>query len=250
MSSIPRVFVPPAAIVDGVVALPTEAAHHLRNVLRIRPGEAVTVHDGSGVAYLCVLMDGWRSREASARVESSGPTASEPRLRITIAQALPKTPDKIEQVLQHGTEIGAAGFVFWTARRSVARILDGEKVDKRLTRWNGIVLSAAEQSGRGMLPKVAWVSDGSALAQTFTGYNTVLVLHEAAAEPLRRALEGMPSDLARLLFIVGPEGGLTDDEIALFEKSGGKAITLGPRVLRTETAALVALAQVIYQDGD
>jgi 16S rRNA (uracil1498-N3)-methyltransferase len=250
MSSVPRFFVPPDAVQGDTVTLPPESAHHARNVLRLRPGEALIVHDGAGTAYHCRLLDGSGGKQATARVESSGPVATEPKTRITVAQALPKTSDKIEQILQHGTEVGAAGFVVWPAARSVARLADGDKVDKRLARWRGIVQGAAEQSGRGVLPTVGWLGSAPDLARTFGDYDAVFVLHEGATTPLHTALDDLPT-ATRLLFIVGPEGGLTaDHEVPQFVTGGARAVTLGTRVLRTETAALVALAQALYHRGE
>lgn len=246
MSSAPRFFVPPQAIDGNTVTLPPEAAHHAKNVLRLRPGERLLVHNGLGTIYDCVLSDAV-GKTATALVESHGPALTEPRTRITVAQALPKTSEKIEQVLQHGTEVGASGFVFFTARRSVARLAEGEKIEKRLARWRGIVQGAAEQSGRGLLPSVGWLATSRELASTFSGYDTVFVLHEGALTLLRSALDTLPTEKIRLLLIVGPEGGLDEEsEVALFGAAGAVPISLGPRVLRTETAALVALAQVLF----
>jgi 16S rRNA (uracil1498-N3)-methyltransferase len=249
MSSIPRFFVPLDAIHDGVVTLPAEAAHHALRVLRLRVGERLTIHDGHQGVYHAVLNDAFAG-VVTAQVESFERSNAEPTLRITVAQALPKTPDKIEQVLQHGTEIGAAGFVVWTAQRSVARLDSGDKLEKRLARWRGIVQGAAEQSGRGVLPTVGWSENGKSLAKTFAPYDAVLTLHESAAPgSFRAALESPPTGPANLLFVVGPEGGLTHDEVAAYAAAGALTVSLGPRVLRTETAALVAVAQALYAHG-
>lgn len=246
MSSVPRFFVPPEAILDGVVTLPPEAAHHARNVLRLRSGEAVTVHDGTGMRYACRLTDVTPAL-VSAIIDEAVPADTEPALRITVAQALPKTPEKVEQVLQHGTEVGAAGFILFGARRSVAKIESGDKLTKRLERWRSIVRGAAEQSGRAVLPSVDWLPTSAALADTFGDYPSRLILHESASPTLRTILESEPALSAeRLLVMVGPEGGLADEEVERFARAGGTAVSLGPRILRTETAALVALSQILF----
>ena len=135
----------------------------------MRVGERVTLLDGAENVYHAILTiaDG---KSTIAQIDSVERSNAEPILQITVAQALPKTPDKMEQVLQHGTEIGAAGFVFWAAQRSVARLSDGEKIDKRLTRWRGVVQSAAEQSGRGVLAAVDW-RDGGAFVSVLSASN-------------------------------------------------------------------------------
>lgn len=252
MSSIPRFFVPPEAIQNDHIVLPADAAHHALNVLRLRPGELLIVHDGTGKAYRCRLSEGATKSVATAQIEEMARAATEPQTRLAVAQALPKTGEKIEEVLQHGTEVGAAGFVIWNAARSVAKLESGgDKLEKRLQRWRGIVKGAAEQSGRGVLPTVAWLGSGSDLTRALADYDAVLVLHESAATGLRDALcDRVATDAYRLLLIIGPEGGLTDTEVTRFTEGGAIPVSLGPRVLRTETAALVALAQVLYHRGE
>jgi 16S rRNA (uracil1498-N3)-methyltransferase len=245
MSSTPCFFVPPDAIQGDMILLPADAAHHARNVLRLRVGERIVIHDGCGTAYDCLLTEG-PGKSAVVRVTASGPVRTEPRIRVTIAQALPKTSDKVEQVLQHGTEVGAAGFLLFAGRRSVARLAEDDKIEKRLARWRDIIHAAAEQSGRGLLPPVGWHASPADLGRTFNGYDAVLVLHESADRSLRSALDALPDSATRILIAVGPEGGLTDDEVDLFVEHGGRSALLGPRVLRTETAALVGLAQILY----
>ena len=249
MSSTPRFFVPPEAIVGDTVTLPPDDAHHARSVVRLRVGEAVLVHDGCDRVYRGTLTE-VTARAVTARVEPPTAAGTEPAMRLTVAQALPKTTEKIEQVLQHGTEIGAAGFVMWGAARSVAKLGANDKVNRRLDRWRGIVKGAAEQSGRGVLPDVHWATNARDIADRVRDFDAALVTHEAATESLADVLARLPREAARLLVIVGPEGGLTDDEVARFAGAGASPVSLGPRVLRTETAALVALAQILFaRDG-
>ncbi len=261
MSSIPQFFVPPAVIRGDTVTLPPDAAHHARNVLRLAPGDPIIAVDGVGGRFACRLTE-VSAKNVQATIEERGAATGEARTRITVAQALPKTSGQIEQVLQHGTEVGASGFAFWAAQRSVARLADGEKIEKRLARWRGIVQSSAEQSRRAVLPTVEWLPFAADVAKAVTGYDATLTLHESGSVSLARALADLPSgggggggdgaSELRLLVIVGPEGGLTNEEVTRFESAGARTVTLGPRVLRTETAALVALAQILYarEDGE
>jgi hypothetical protein len=128
MSSIPRFFVPTSAINGDTVTLPQEAAHHAVGVLRMREGESIIVHDNTGDGYLCRLTH-TQPKAATATVESRHTVPTEPLTRITVAQVLPKTGEKIEQVLQHGTEVGAAGFILFQSERSVARMEQKDKVE-------------------------------------------------------------------------------------------------------------------------
>ena len=256
MSSTPRFFVPPDAVQGSIVILPPDAAHHARSVLRLQAGEPLLVHDGTGMGYACVLDPFPQSgKTVTATVQSAGEVQTEPVLRVVIAQALPKTADKMEQVLQHGTEIGAAGFVFFPAFRSVARWDSRDKTEKRLERWRQIVQAAAEQSGRGVLPDVSYAPNPQAVVQRLvqplpeaTGetVRAAFVCHESAELPLHAALSDLPQGLAHLTVFIGPEGGFTNEEVALFTDAGAKSISLGPRVLRTETAALVAVSQILF----
>lgn len=245
MGSAPRFFVEDAVLDAPTLLLPPDAAHHARRVLRLGKGDPVRLHDGRGNAADGRIV-ALSAAAVEVEVEGWSPTQSEPRLRVTIAQALPKSAEKLEQVLQHGTEIGAAGFIVFGAARSVARLEAGEKRQKRLARWRSIVRSAAEQSGRGVLPPVEWAEDIRVLGEQ--GAGALLALHESARTPLRAALPApIPS---RLRLAIGPEGGFTDAEMDTLRQSGAVAVSLGPRILRTETAALAALAQILYASGD
>lgn len=240
----PRFFVSLLDIQGNSVILPPEAAHHARNVLRLQPGETIHVHPGDGTALVCTLTD--VGKVVIAEVRERITLDTEPETRVTVAQALPKTAEKIEQVLQHGTEIGAAGFVVFGACRSVARLEGADKIAKRLERWRGIVQGAAEQSGRGVLPPVAWSRGGARELLPSYEQDTVFVLHESATAPVRDALKTLPDSAHRLMIVVGPEGGFTDEEVNTFRVAGASVVSLGPRILRTETAALVALAQILF----
>lgn len=250
MSSVPRFFVPPSAIRGDTVTLPPDAAHHAVGVLRLREGEAILVHDNTGDAYLCRLTHA-QPKSVVAAVESRYQAPTEPKTRITVAQVLPKTGEKIEQVLQHGTEVGAGGFVMFQSERSVARMEQKDKIEKRLERWQGIVQGAAEQSGRGRLPTVQWERHIPDITRRIGEWDAALTLHEGATMPLRDALEQERFlHATRLLVLVGPEGGFSDTEVAGFSTAGAVSVTMGARVLRTETAALVALAQILFARGE
>ncbi len=242
MSSVPRFFVARNAVDSTQVILSPEDAHHARSVLRLRAGEAIEVCLSDGLVHYCTLTEVEAGRVA-AEINQSGASTAEPRLRITVVQALPKNDDKVEQVLQHGTEIGAAGFFLFLSARSVARP-DEARLKKRMERWRGIVKAAAQQSGRASLPEVAWGGSTSGLP-VLTGDNA-FVLHEKASVPLRHALENLSASAPDLKLLVGPEGGFTEEEAADAASRGAVVVSLGPRVLRTETAALTALAQILF----
>lgn len=246
MTPAPHFFVSPAAIDGNTVTLPPDAAHHAATVLRLQPGDLIVVLDDSGTAYRTRVAVA-SPKSVSAQIESSFTPDTEPRTRITVAQVLPKTGEKIEQVLQHGTEVGAAGFVVFQSERSVARMETRDRVEKKTARWRGIVQSAAEQSRRGVLPSVEWARFVPDVAARMGEWDAAILCHPGATLPLRDALTAKPvADATRLLLLVGCESGFTDAEVATLTKAGAVSVSLGSRILRTETAALVVLAQIFF----
>ncbi|OBB25890.1 16S rRNA (uracil(1498)-N(3))-methyltransferase [Mycolicibacterium fortuitum] len=223
------------AVVDG------DEGFHASNVRRIRVGEHIDLSDGAGTLAHCVVEETAKGR-LSARVRERF-TVEAPRPPVTVVQALPKS-DRSELAVELATEAGADGFIAWQAGRCVAR-WEGPKVDKGLRRWEAVVRSAARQSRRPYIPAVEGVLSTAALTQRVTdavaGGAVVLALHESATEPL---VELPLAQANSLMLIVGPEGGIADDEIAALAAAGAKAVRLGPAVLRTSTAAAVALGAI------
>lgn len=223
------------AVVDG------DEGFHASNVRRIRVGEQIDLSDGAGTLAHCVVETTAKGR-LSARVTERAAIAA-PRPTVTVVQALPKS-DRSELAVELATEAGADGFVAWQATRCVAR-WEGPKVDKGLRRWEAVARSAARQSRRTYIPAVEGVVSTAALTQrvadTVAAGAVVLALHESATAPLAE----LPLAQAdSLMLIVGPEGGIADEEIAAFAAAGAKAVRLGPTVLRTSTAAAVALGAI------
>jgi len=246
-SAMTRFFVSPAQISCNIATLDADDAHHLRVVLKAQPGEAVSVLDGSGQEWPGVLTELGKTRAAVQLREPFLP-AAEPRTKITVAQALPKVGDKMEQVLQHGTEVGASAFWAFSSARSLTH-LEGERHAKRCSRWGAIVKTAAEQSHRALLPSVRADGTLSDVLREASQYDLALLAHPEAPCSLRAALA--PARPVSLLLIVGPESGFADGELADARRAGVQWITLGPRILRTETAALVLLSQLMYAlEGD
>lgn len=237
-----RFFVSAEQFSDGTVRLVGEDARQIRMILRLRRGDEIGVLDGTGKEYHCVL-ESVRKDETVARIERWIEPDVEPAVHITVVQSLAKG-EKIEQVIQHGTEIGVSRFLLVHTVRSVVR-LEGERERSRLERWRRVAKEAAEQSGRVVVPRVDGVlSLPQALGQL--GDVHILTLHPgdgaiSLAEWLRCDYMSR-----RVAVIVGPEGGLTEGEVVLCKEYGATAVSLMPRVLRTETAALVAVSQILF----
>jgi 16S rRNA (uracil1498-N3)-methyltransferase len=223
------------ALLDG------DEGFHAANVRRIRTGEEIDLGDGAGAVALCVVEDTAKGR-LSARVLERRVVAA-PRPQVTIVQALPKS-DRSELAVELATEAGADAFIAWQSARCVAR-WDGPKADKGLRRWEAVARSASRQSRRAHIPSVVGVVSTSELtrraADAVAAGALVLALHESATGSITEL------DLAQadsLMLIVGPEGGIADDEIAALHGAGARAVRLGPTVLRTSTAAAVALGAI------
>ena len=223
--------------VGGIAVVDGGEGFHASNVRRIRPGEELDLSDGAGTVAHSVVEEAVKGR-LTARVldltEIARPTPA-----VTVVQALPKS-ERSELAIELATEAGADGFVAWQAQRCVARWESAAKIDKGLRRWGAVARSAARQSRRAHVPQVEGLMSTADLLGRAPDALT-LVLHESATVPL--ADIGL-ADAASVLLVVGPEGGISDEELAQFTGAGARTVRLGPTVLRTSTAAAVALGAI------
>jgi 16S rRNA (uracil1498-N3)-methyltransferase len=218
------------AVVDG------DEGFHAANVRRIRTGEELDLGDGNGAVAHCVVEDAAKGRLTARVLDRWLVPAAAPA--VTVVQALPKS-DRSELAIELATEAGADAVIAWAASRSVARWDGLAKVDKGLRRWGAVARSAARQSRRPYIPPVTGVVSTAELVQQVRDDGaTALVLHESATVKLS---ELPVAQADSLLLVVGPEGGIADDEIAALTAAGATAVRLGPTVLRTSSAAAVAL---------
>lgn len=220
------------ALVEG------DEGFHAATVRRLRSGEALVLSDGAGAVADCLVTSADK-RSLSARVLARR-TAARPSPPVTVVQAIPKS-ERSELAVELATEAGADGFVAWQADRCVAR-WDGDRADKGLRRWRAVARSAARQSRRAWIPGVEGplptAGLGGYIAGRVTGGAVAVVLHESADRPLaEQPLIGAES----ILVVVGPEGGISDSELDALTAVGAVPVRLGPTVLRTSTAAAVAL---------
>jgi 16S rRNA (uracil1498-N3)-methyltransferase len=240
-----RFFVRPDQFAGSLVTLGADDAHHLRVVLHAQPGQPIAVLDGSGREWPATLLELGKTK-AAARLGDPVSPQTEPPVQITVAQALPKVTDKMEQVLQRGTEIGASGFWAFASERSLTH-LTGERHDRRRGRWEAIIKTAAEQAHRARLPALRVDGDFVEVLKAAGEVDLALLAYEGERETtLRRALAALPAPPKRILIIVGPESGLTDSEVKAACKAGVPTVSLGLRILRTETAALVMVSQILF----
>lgn len=224
---------PPAG---EVVTVSGEEGFHAATVRRIRPGEHMMVGDGAGELAWCEVVETDRGAlRAQVLDRSSVPQASP---TVTVVQALPKA-ERSELAIELATEAGADAFIAWQAARCVAR-WDGPKAEKGLRRWRAVARSGARQSCRAHIPAVTGPVSTAALT-ALIGAQVALVLHESATEVIS---EKHVTQADSLLLVVGPEGGITEEELAVLTSAGAASVRLGPTVLRTSTAAAVALGAI------
>ena len=235
-------------ISDGTATLRGADAHHLARVMRARLGDTVILCDGNAVEYTATIT-GFGDECVEFRVEPGYPSAAEPSVEVTLLAGYPKQ-DKLEQIIKHGVELGAAHIVPFFSRYCVAA---PKKEEQKNERYNRIAVEAAKQCGRGILPDVALpLANFGAVCRTFAQYDLVLFCYECGGAPLRDLLAAAkPADGEKLkiAIVTGAEGGFAAEEAEMAAKAGARTVGLGPRILRCETAPLAVLASVMT-DGE
>ena len=239
-----RFFVEPEALDAEFLVLTGENASHAK-VLRIKPSEHVVVCDGQGRECVCTVSDVSPS-QISLVVNERTESEAEATVKVSVYMAFPKG-DKFEHVVQKATELGAYEIVVFPSTRCISKP-DAKSVHRKLERWQKIAASAAEQSGRGYIPKViALDSYSDALNRAMLADTSILFYENERSLTLRAALQ---EPYASISFLTGPEGGLEPSEVQQAIDAGLQICTLGKRILRCETAPLCALSAVMYDAGE
>lgn len=238
----PRFYVDFALSPDSVVELPDNVVRHL-NVLRVKNTEEIVLFNGNGKAYPA-LPEVLEKRRTSVRILREEATDNESPLNITLVQAV-SAAERMDFTLQKSVELGVAEIRPVISERCVVR-LSGERAEKRVARWQEIVVSACEQSGRNIVPKVLPLTTYAQALQQLPQETTKLLMSLNRAQKL----SDVRPQSGKVVFIVGPEGGWTEKEEQQAFDAGFQSVTLGKRVLRTETASLAAIAAMQTLWGD
>lgn len=238
----PRFYVDFALSPDSVVELPDDVVRHL-NVLRVKNTEEIVLFNGNGKAY-SALPEVLEKRRASVRILREEATDNESPLNITLVQAV-SAAERMDFTLQKSVELGVAEIRPVISERCVVR-LSGERAEKRVARWQEIVVSACEQSGRNIVPKVLPLTTYAQALQQLSQETTKLLMSLNRAQKL----SDVRPQSGKVVFMVGPEGGWTEKEEQQAFDAGFQSVTLGKRVLRTETASLAAIAAMQTLWGD
>ena len=231
----PRFYCPQPLAVGATIDLPEAVAHHL-HVVRLQPGASLTLFNGEGGQYRATLQDSGK-RRATATVDAFEELEAEAPYSVTLAQGLPEG-SKMDWIVEKAVELGVTAIQPLAAARSVVR-LAGERAEKRQAHWQGVIVSASEQCGRNRLARLHPLADvGPWLTAPPEGVR--ILLSPRATESLAAWARGTAPQA--VTFLIGPEGGLTPQEEAAALAAGALSLSMGPRVLRTETAGLAALA--------
>jgi len=230
------------AVVGSTVTVEGDEAHHAVAVRRLRVGESVVLTDGLGTTVVGSVAATGKRLFTVTVASASSTSAAEPA--FTVVQAIPKG-DRGELAVEVLTEIGVATIVPWAAARCVA-VWRGERAAKALARWRATAREAAKQARRSWLPTVAAPASTDDVVSLIAPADLAVVLHEDASVSL--ASLPVPASGA-VLVVVGPEGGLTDDEVAAFVDAGAQSVRLGAEVLRTSTAGVAAVAALLARSG-
>lgn len=237
-------FAEPSQIAEGRVRITGADVNHMKNVLRMKPGEKVKISDGDGLRYLCTL-EKFTDAGVNLYIEDVEADAAELPSRIYLFQGLPKS-DKMEMIIQKAVELGVYEIIPVVTKRVVVK-LDEKKAAKKVQRWNLIAESAAKQSGRSLVPEVHDVMAYSEALEYAQKLAVRLIPYEKASgmEMTKQAVEAISPGQSVGIFI-GPEGGFEEAEVEQAYEKGTSPISLGKRILRTETAGLAVMSVLMY----
>ena len=235
----PRFFTD--SIDSDLIELSGENGRHISRSLRMRPGETLTLCDGKGHECLCSITE-ITGDEVFLKVEERMNSSSEASVFLRLCQCLPKS-DKMDLITQKVTELGVSEIVPVNSEFCIAKMAGKE--EKKISRWQKIALEAAKQSGRGIIPNFANPMSFKEAVKNLPGEK--ILFYEHGGEALRDIVS---PEMKEITIFIGPEGGFSPEEVAFAKENGVRTATLGPRILRTETAPITAASLIMYMTGN
>ena len=241
----PRFFIEPSQVRENRIVIQGNDVNHIKNVLRMRPGDELPLSDGQGTDYFCRILSMERD-QICLSIENSWKSYVELPVKLYLFQGLPKA-DKMEFIIQKAVELGVYEIIPVRTKRVIVK-LDEKKETKKIARWQQIAEGGAKQSGRGIIPEIKPVmgfSEALAYAGNLEG---VLIPYEKAEgiDKTRKMIAGLKGKKSVGIFI-GPEGGFDEAEVEAAMAAGALPVTLGKRILRTETAGLAMLSVLMFE---
>jgi 16S rRNA (uracil1498-N3)-methyltransferase len=242
MSRLPRFFISPEQVAGSRISIYGEDVRHIAVVLRMKPGEKLLLCDGKGGEYTAQILRTSRSEIVTEIMSESHQQIPYPH--VTLGQGLPKT-DKMDWIMQKGTELGVEAIVPLVTERTILRLKDEEK---RITRWQKICREAAMQSARVNIPRVSrTIFFRDFLSTLDPGPLTLLLLlWQEGVQPVKEVLRNN-DDVKKIVVLIGPEGGFSAAEAEMAKARGFHPVSLGLNILRTETAAIAVLSMIMYE---
>ena len=241
-----RFYVPQPWIVNGMLKIEGDEAKHIRKVLRLKTGDGIVVFDGLGKELEGTIIEE-RLSSIVIRIQNIFSSERDSPLEVTLAQSLLKG-EKMDYLIQKATELGVKKIIPFFSSRSVP-FLEKSRRLKRHHRWEKIAVEASKQCGRGVVPKIESFRDYSDMLQMASTEDLRLILWESDGIKLKEVLE-RSKEKRKIFFIIGPEGGFSQEEVGEAKKVGFIPVTLGTRILRAETVSLCLLSILQYERGD
>jgi 16S rRNA (uracil1498-N3)-methyltransferase len=234
--------------IDSIIKLDTisiigEQFRQISRVLRMHEGDSIVLFDGTGNEYTAIIKAINKKQVDCKIVETTTPN-TEPKVSLSVAICLPKG-EKTDTIIQKCTEIGSSEFYLVTSHNTVVKI-DESKIVPKLTRYKRIAIEASEQCGRVKIPKIVGIIDVNVLVKMIANHDFCVIAWENEKQANFKTIVGDKPGIKSVLYIVGPEGGFTAEEIELLINAGARPISLGTRLLRTETAAIIGSAVIIH----
>ena len=242
-----KFFVKENQIVDNQISILGEDVNHIKNVLRLNYGDKIKVCDTDNtINYICEV-NKISKEEVECIIIEKVENEAEGNVELHIFQGLPKA-DKMELIIQKGTELGISKFIPVKFNRSIVKLTGKDEI-KKIERWQKIAEVAAKQCGRDIIPKVEKIENVKNICNLFQNYDIVLVAYELEKENyIKQELKAIEKkDKYKIAVVIGPEGGIEPEEIELMNKSNSRVISLGKRILRTETVAMQVASIIMYE---
>ena len=242
----PRFYIPNPHIENGLLEIEGDEVKHIRKVLRLKAGDEILVFDGLGKEFEGTIIEEGRFF-VMVKIQHIFSSKGDSPLEVTLAQSLLKG-EKMDYLIQKATELGVKEIIPFFSSRSVP-LLEKSRGLKRHLRWEKIAIEASKQCGRGVVPRIESLQDYSDMLHGASTDDLRLILWERDGIKLKEALE-RSREKAKIFFVIGPEGGFSQDEVDKAKRAGFAAVTLGKRILRAETASLCLLSIIQYEWGD
>ncbi|MDI6784325.1 MAG: 16S rRNA (uracil(1498)-N(3))-methyltransferase [bacterium] len=239
-----RIYIEPENIAETEIMFPAEQSERIKKVLRLKVGDSVIIFDGLGKEYR-VTIEKINQHEIAANIESMTVITRDPKLEITLMQGLPKF-EKFDFIVQKATELGVKRIIPLITERTIPK-LTPQKVKTRVNRWHKIACSAAEQSGRTVIPIISSIMNFQKGLEEIKSCELKLFFWEEERESNLKTILRKINQITSVAVIIGPEGGFTKEEAELAKQAGATSVSLGSRLLRTETAPITALSILLYE---